>query len=74
MTSQVLHNHVEATYITVDSASFYGVKQQPSKVQVNSRDAPFTYRENQVSFGEVMDFSFTNICLLKCVCGSGNID
>nr|XP_057925995.1 lysosomal alpha-glucosidase isoform X1 [Doryrhamphus excisus] len=48
MTSQVLHNHLEATYITVESASFYGVKQMPSRVLVNARDAAFTYRSNQV--------------------------
>lgn len=48
MTSQVLHSNVEATYITVKSATFYGVKQEPSRVLVNSQDAPFTYRVNQV--------------------------
>uniref|UniRef100_A0A4W6G9R1 Alpha glucosidase 2 n=1 Tax=Lates calcarifer TaxID=8187 RepID=A0A4W6G9R1_LATCA len=48
MTSQVLHNNVEATYITVELASFYGVKEKPSRVLVNSQDASFTYRENQV--------------------------
>lgn len=49
MTSEVLHNHLEATYITVDTVSFYGVKQKPSLVLVNSQGAPFTYRDNQVS-------------------------
>ncbi|XP_056135894.1 lysosomal alpha-glucosidase isoform X2 [Lampris incognitus] len=48
MTSQVLHNHLEATYITVESASFYGVKEEPSKVLINSSDAAFTYRANQM--------------------------
>lgn len=48
MTSQVLHSNVEATYITVETASFYGVKQPPSRVLVNSQDAAFTYRTNQV--------------------------
>lgn len=48
MTSQVLSNHVEASYITVESASFYGVKEKPSRVLVNSQDAPFTYRTNKV--------------------------
>ncbi|KAK5898994.1 hypothetical protein CesoFtcFv8_008516 [Champsocephalus esox] len=48
MTSQVLHSNVEATYITVETASFYGVKQKPSRVTVNSQDATFTYRDNQV--------------------------
>lgn len=49
MTSEVLHNHLEATYITVDSVRVFGVKQKPSLVLVNSQGAPFTYRENQVS-------------------------
>ncbi|KAL3066467.1 hypothetical protein OYC64_016425 [Pagothenia borchgrevinki] len=48
MTSQVLHSNVEATYITVETASFYGVKQKPSRVMVNSQDATFTYRDKQV--------------------------
>lgn len=48
MTSEVQHTNVEATYITVETASFYGVKQKPSRVLVNSQDATFTYRENQV--------------------------
>ncbi|XP_070840184.1 lysosomal alpha-glucosidase isoform X1 [Chaetodon trifascialis] len=48
MTSEVLHSNVEATYITVETASFYGVKQKPSRVLVNSQDAAFTYRANQV--------------------------
>ncbi|KAI4832624.1 hypothetical protein KUCAC02_015586 [Chaenocephalus aceratus] len=48
MTSQVLHSNVEATYITVETASFYGVKQKPSRVTVNSQDATFTYRDSQV--------------------------
>lgn len=49
MTSEVLHNHLEATYITVDSVRFFGVKQTPSLVLVNSQGVPFTYKENQVS-------------------------
>ncbi|XP_030207537.1 lysosomal alpha-glucosidase isoform X2 [Gadus morhua] len=48
MTSQVLRSHLEATYITVESASFYGVKAEPDRVLVNSQDAAFTYRANQV--------------------------
>ncbi|XP_051940174.1 lysosomal alpha-glucosidase isoform X1 [Hippocampus zosterae] len=48
MSSRVLRNHLEASYITVQSVSFYGVKQKPTKVQVNSRDATFAYRSNQV--------------------------
>lgn len=48
MTSEVLRSNIEATYITVETASFYGVKQKPSRVLVNSQDAVFYYRENQV--------------------------
>ncbi|CAN9510595.1 unnamed protein product [Ophioblennius macclurei] len=48
MTSQVLHDHVEATYITVESASFYGVKEKPSEVLVNSQEVAFNYRDNKV--------------------------
>lgn len=51
MTSEVLHSSVEATYITVETASFYGVKQKPSRVLVNSQDAVFTYSTNKVSSG-----------------------
>lgn len=51
MTSEVLHSNVEATYITVETASIYGVKQKPSRVLVNSQDAAFTYRDNQVRLG-----------------------
>lgn len=51
MTSEVLHSNVEATYITVETATFYGVKQKPSRVLVNSQDAAFNYRDNQVRLG-----------------------
>lgn len=51
MTSQVLRSNVEATYITVESAAFYGVKEKPSRVLVNSQDAVFSYRDNQVRQG-----------------------
>ena len=51
MTSEVLHDHVEASYITVETASFYGVKVEPTRVTVNSHDAAFTYRANQVRLG-----------------------
>lgn len=50
MTSQVLHNNVESTKIAVESATFYGVKEKPSRVLVNSQDAVFNYRDNQVKF------------------------
>ncbi|XP_015249519.1 PREDICTED: lysosomal alpha-glucosidase-like [Cyprinodon variegatus] len=48
MTSNVLHSDVEGSYITIDSASFYGVKEKPSKVLVNSQEVQFVYRDNQV--------------------------
>ncbi|XP_042590642.1 lysosomal alpha-glucosidase-like [Cyprinus carpio] len=48
MTSEVLHNHEEAAYITVETVSFYGVKVEPENVTVNSQEAAFTYRDNQV--------------------------
>lgn len=51
MMSQVLHNNVESTKIAVDSATFYGVKEKPSRVLVNSQDAEFNYRDNQVKLG-----------------------
>jgi len=51
MTSRVLRSNVEATFITVETASFYGVRQKPSRVLVNSQDATFTYRANQVRAG-----------------------
>uniref|UniRef100_A0A8C7J8X1 MICAL-like protein 2 n=1 Tax=Oncorhynchus kisutch TaxID=8019 RepID=A0A8C7J8X1_ONCKI len=40
-----------ASYITVETASFYGVKMEPTRVMVNSHDAAFTYRANQVRLG-----------------------
>lgn len=48
MTSEVQHNHEEATYITVETVSFYGVKTEPENVTVNSQEAAFSYRNNQV--------------------------
>lgn len=48
MRSQVLRSHSEASYITVESASFYGVKEEPGRVLVNSLDVAFTYRANKV--------------------------
>lgn len=50
MNSKVLHNHEEATYITVETVSFYGVKVEPENVTVNSQEAAFTYHENQVRY------------------------
>ncbi|KAJ8001406.1 hypothetical protein DPEC_G00169180 [Dallia pectoralis] len=48
MTSEVLHNHLEAFNIIVETAIFYGVKFEPSRVTVNSQDAGYVYRSNQV--------------------------
>ncbi|XP_024114980.1 lysosomal alpha-glucosidase [Oryzias melastigma] len=48
MTSQVLKSEREASFLTVGSASFYGVSEKPSRVLVNAKDHPFTYRDNQV--------------------------
>ncbi|XP_041960066.1 lysosomal alpha-glucosidase [Alosa sapidissima] len=48
MTSEVLQENVEASYITVETVSIYGVKAEPERVTVNSQDAEFTYRANQV--------------------------
>jgi len=53
MLSQVLYSNKESSFITVESATFYGVKEKPSRVLVNSQDAPFTYRVNQVRLGVV---------------------
>uniref|UniRef100_A0A1A8FYD1 P-type domain-containing protein n=1 Tax=Nothobranchius korthausae TaxID=1143690 RepID=A0A1A8FYD1_9TELE len=48
MTSQVLHSSQEASFLSMDSTSFYGVPEKPSRVLVNTREVPFTYRDNQV--------------------------
>lgn len=48
LSSEVVHSHVEASYITVESASFYGVKSKPDRVLVNGQEAAFTYRDNKV--------------------------
>nr|XP_008162912.2 lysosomal alpha-glucosidase-like isoform X1 [Chrysemys picta bellii] len=47
-TSTVLHANVEATYITVDVLSVYGVREKPSRVTVNGKENPFSYLDNQV--------------------------
>lgn len=54
MKSEVLHNHEEATYITVETVSFYGVKTEPENVTVNSQEAAFTYRDNQVIYFNIV--------------------
>ncbi|XP_026861950.2 lysosomal alpha-glucosidase [Electrophorus electricus] len=48
MTSEVVHSDVEATYITVEMVSFYGVNTKPNSVIVNSQEAEFSYTANQV--------------------------
>ncbi|KAL6481335.1 hypothetical protein MHYP_G00094150 [Metynnis hypsauchen] len=48
MTSEVVHSHLEASYITVETVSFYGVKSAPTSVTVNSQEAAFNYAANQV--------------------------
>ncbi|KAJ8284121.1 hypothetical protein COCON_G00029710 [Conger conger] len=48
MTSEVLHDNVEASYITVETVSFFGVKNEPSVVTVNSQDVQFSYTAIQV--------------------------
>lgn len=48
MTSEVVRSHVEATYLTVETVSVYGVKAAPSSVTVNSQEASFSYLSNQV--------------------------
>lgn len=48
MRSQVLLAHVEASYITVETASFYGVQSRPEQVQVNGQEAAFIYKDNKV--------------------------
>ncbi|XP_020659956.3 lysosomal alpha-glucosidase [Pogona vitticeps] len=47
-TSTVLHSNVEATYITVDTLTVYGVREEPKTVVVNGKEWPFTYLTNQV--------------------------
>nr|XP_006112923.1 lysosomal alpha-glucosidase [Pelodiscus sinensis]XP_006112924.1 lysosomal alpha-glucosidase [Pelodiscus sinensis]XP_006112926.1 lysosomal alpha-glucosidase [Pelodiscus sinensis] len=47
-TSTVLHANVEATYITVDTLTVYGVRDEPSRVTVNGKENPFSYLDNQV--------------------------
>ncbi|MEQ2174623.1 hypothetical protein GOODEAATRI_009753 [Goodea atripinnis] len=51
MTSHVLHSDQEGSFITIDSTSFYGVREKPSRVLVNSKEVPFLYRDNQVRSG-----------------------
>nr|XP_055062025.1 lysosomal alpha-glucosidase [Misgurnus anguillicaudatus] len=48
MKSEVLRSHQEATYITVETVSFYGVKAEPENVTVNSQEAAFAYHDNKV--------------------------
>uniref|UniRef100_A0A8B9QGR7 P-type domain-containing protein n=1 Tax=Apteryx owenii TaxID=8824 RepID=A0A8B9QGR7_APTOW len=47
-TSTVLHASAEATYVTIDTLSIFGVWQPPSKVILNGQEKPFSYLDNQV--------------------------
>ncbi|KAL8175379.1 UNVERIFIED_CONTAM: hypothetical protein K2H54_021715, partial [Gekko kuhli] len=46
--STVLHSNVEATYITVEELTVYGVQEEPKSVTVNGKETPFSYLANQV--------------------------
>uniref|UniRef100_A0A8C7E2A0 P-type domain-containing protein n=1 Tax=Naja naja TaxID=35670 RepID=A0A8C7E2A0_NAJNA len=46
--STVLYSNTEATYITVDKLSVYGVREEPKTVTVSGKNWPFTYLTNQV--------------------------
>ncbi|KAK7929599.1 hypothetical protein WMY93_005994 [Mugilogobius chulae] len=45
--SEVVRGHLEASYITVETASVYGVQAGPKQVLVNGLEAAFSY-QNQV--------------------------
>ncbi|XP_068764111.1 lysosomal alpha-glucosidase-like isoform X5 [Struthio camelus] len=47
-TSTVLHASAEATYVTIDTLSIFGVREPPSKVILNGQEKPFSYLDNQV--------------------------
>uniref|UniRef100_A0A7M4FH22 Integrator complex subunit 1 n=1 Tax=Crocodylus porosus TaxID=8502 RepID=A0A7M4FH22_CROPO len=47
-TSTVLHANVEATYVTVDTLTVYGVRGPPTRVTINGEEHPFSYLDNQV--------------------------
>ncbi|NWX89039.1 LYAG glucosidase, partial [Nothoprocta pentlandii] len=46
--STVLHTSAEATHITIDTLSIFGVREPPSKVLLNGQEKPFSYLDNQV--------------------------
>lgn len=46
--STVLHSSTEATQLTVDKLSIYGVQEEPKTVTVGGKNWPFTYLSNQV--------------------------
>ncbi|XP_072320167.1 lysosomal alpha-glucosidase [Eucyclogobius newberryi] len=48
LSSEVVRGHLEASYITVESASFYGVQPRPEQVLVNGLEAGFSYEDNKV--------------------------
>ncbi|XP_043945694.1 lysosomal alpha-glucosidase-like [Protopterus annectens] len=47
-TSSVLHLNVEATYITIDTLTVFGVQEEPTKTAVNGNEVPFSYSESKV--------------------------
>ncbi|NXS13233.1 SUIS protein, partial [Neodrepanis coruscans] len=47
-TSTVLHASTEATKVTIDTLSIFGVQKPPSKVLLNGQEKPFSYLDNQV--------------------------
>ncbi|NXC22970.1 LYAG glucosidase, partial [Corythaeola cristata] len=47
-TSTVLHASTEATEVTIDTLSIFGVREPPSKVLLNGQEKPFSYLDNQV--------------------------
>ncbi|XP_048349411.1 lysosomal alpha-glucosidase-like [Sphaerodactylus townsendi] len=46
--STVLHSNMEATLITVEELTVYGVQDEPKAVTINGKEAPFSYSANQV--------------------------
>ncbi|KAF5888798.1 lysosomal alpha-glucosidase-like [Clarias magur] len=53
MTSEVVRSHMEATYLTVETVSFYGVKAEPRSVTVNSQEVTFSYTKQVLRVDEL---------------------
>ncbi|XP_053333226.1 lysosomal alpha-glucosidase [Clarias gariepinus] len=53
MTSEVVRSHVEATYLTVETVSFYGVRAEPKSVTVNTQEVPFSYTKQVLRVDEL---------------------